>query len=53
MPKITQPSNYNMEDLYLYCDLTTRPEIGGKNIDFSGIKTYSVGFPEDESEDAE
>lgn len=47
MPKITQPSNYNMEDLYLYCDLTTRPEIGGKNIDFSGIKTYSVGFLRD------
>jgi len=44
MPIITQPSNYNMEDLYLYCDLTTRSEIGGKNIDFSGVKTYSVGF---------
>lgn len=37
-------SNYNMEDLFLHCELTTRSELGGNNIDFTGAKTYNIGF---------
>lgn len=44
MPNITPPNNYNSEDLFLFCELSSFPNIGGKSVDFTGLKTYNVGF---------
>ncbi len=43
MPNTRPPDKYNFEDLYLYCELSTNPESGSR-VDFSGIKTYNIGF---------
>ncbi len=44
MANVRPPEKYNSDELYLYCELTTSPEIGGGVVDFSGIKTYNIGF---------
>lgn len=38
------PNTYNMESLFLYCELTTRSELAGNTIDFGGINTYNIGL---------
>lgn len=41
---IKPQANYNSEDLFLFCELTSYPEIGKDHVDFTGIKTYNIGF---------
>ncbi len=43
MPNVKLPKFLNPESLYLYCELTAYDDNGGQ-IDFTGLKTYSIGF---------
>lgn len=43
MSNVKLPKNLNPESLYLYCELTAFNDAGDK-IDFTGLKTYSIGF---------
>lgn len=44
MSIISPPKNYNQEDLYLYVELLSYTDNGAPGIDFTGGKTYNVGF---------
>ncbi len=42
MPAVTPPSKYNVDDLFLHCELSSFAESG--RVDFMGKKNYTIGF---------